>query len=85
VRFWSFNVANIDKLAIKTSSGNRRGLDRKIVKFAVQDVGPSFKVPSDSWDLPDDLAGITIVLAGAASDFVTGTAIPIDGGYSIAG
>ena len=28
---------------------------------------------------------ITIFLASAASDFVTGTAIPISGGYSIAG
>ena len=36
--------------------------------------------PSDNWGLPDDFAGITIFLASAASDFVTGTAIPIDGG-----
>jgi len=57
----------------------------KLRIFAVQDVRPSFKVPSDNWGLPDDFAGITIFLASAASDFVTGTAIPIDGGYSIAG
>jgi NAD(P)-dependent dehydrogenase (short-subunit alcohol dehydrogenase family) len=29
-----------------------------------------------NWGLPDDFAGITIFLASAASDFVTGTAIP---------
>jgi hypothetical protein len=33
-------------------------------------------VPSDNWELPDDFAGITIFLAIAASDFITGTAIP---------
>jgi len=37
------------------------------------------------WGQPEDMAGIAVFLAGAASDFVTGTAIPVDGGYSIAG
>jgi hypothetical protein len=41
------------------------------------------RTPAKRWGSPDDFAGITIVLASAASDFVTGTAIPIDGGYSI--
>ena len=31
----------------------------------------------------DDLAGTAIFLASSASDFVTGTFIPVDGGYSI--
>ena len=35
--------------------------------------------------LPDDLAGIAVFLCSAASDFVTGTAIPVDGGYAING
>src|SRR5256884_3080384 len=32
-----------------------------------------------------DFAGIAVFLASSASDFVTGTAIPVDGGYSIQG
>jgi len=32
----------------------------------------------------EDFAGIAVFLASAASDYVTGTAIPVDGGYSIA-
>ena len=36
------------------------------------------------WGQPEDLAGIAVFLASAASDFITGTAIPVDGGYSIA-
>ncbi len=35
------------------------------------------------WGQPQDLAGIAVFLASGASDFVTGTAIPVDGGYSI--
>jgi len=36
------------------------------------------------WGQPQDLAGIAVFLASAGSDFITGTAIPVDGGYSIA-
>jgi 2-dehydro-3-deoxy-D-gluconate 5-dehydrogenase len=40
------------------------------------------RTPAGRWGLPDDLAGIAVFLASAASDFITGTAIPVDGGYS---
>jgi len=35
--------------------------------------------------VPDDLGGIAVFLSGEGSNFVTGTAIPVDGGYSING
>ncbi|HZY18698.1 MAG TPA: glucose 1-dehydrogenase [Ramlibacter sp.] len=41
------------------------------------------RTPAGRWGAPDDLAGIAVFLASPASDFVTGTAIPVDGGYSI--
>ncbi len=40
------------------------------------------RTPAGRWGVPEDLAGIAVFLAGRASDFVTGTAIPVDGGYS---
>ena len=42
------------------------------------------RTPAGRWGQPRDLSGIAVFLASAASDFVTGTAIPVDGGYSIA-
>jgi 2-dehydro-3-deoxy-D-gluconate 5-dehydrogenase len=42
------------------------------------------RTPTDRWGEPRDLSGIAAFLASKASDFVTGTAIPVDGGYSIA-
>ncbi|MDI3471335.1 MAG: Oxidoreductase, short-chain dehydrogenase/reductase family [Pseudolabrys sp.] len=41
------------------------------------------RTPAGRWGSPDDFAGIAVFLASQASDFVTGAAIPVDGGYSI--
>ena len=38
--------------------------------------------PAGRWGRTDDFAGIAVFLASAASDFLTGTAIPLDGGYA---
>ncbi len=43
------------------------------------------RTPAGDWGQPDDFAGIAVFLAAPASDFVTGTAIPVDGGYSVQG
>jgi 2-deoxy-D-gluconate 3-dehydrogenase len=41
------------------------------------------RTPSGRWGVPADLAGIAVFLASRASDFITGAAIPVDGGYSV--
>jgi 2-deoxy-D-gluconate 3-dehydrogenase len=43
------------------------------------------RTPAGRWGEPGDFGGIAVFLASAASDFVTGTAIPVDGGYSVQG
>ena len=43
------------------------------------------RTPAGRWGEPKDLAGIAVFLCSAASNFVTGTAIPVDGGYSVQG
>lgn len=65
-------------------------IDTELTRKARQDVdGLHVRVlsrtPADRWGAPDDFAGIAVFLASPASDFVTGTAIPVDGGYSILG
>jgi 2-dehydro-3-deoxy-D-gluconate 5-dehydrogenase len=39
------------------------------------------RIPAARWGRPDDLAGATVFLASAASDYVSGTVIPVDGGW----
>jgi 2-dehydro-3-deoxy-D-gluconate 5-dehydrogenase len=41
------------------------------------------RTPVGRWGRPSDMGGVAAFLASAASDFVTGAAIPVDGGYSI--
>ena len=43
------------------------------------------RTPAGRWGEPADLAGIAVFLASRASDFITGTAIPVDGGFSVQG
>jgi len=41
------------------------------------------RTPQGRWGKPEDFEGITVFLSSAASDFVNGAAITVDGGYSI--
>lgn len=41
------------------------------------------RTPAGRWGQPVDLGGTAVFFASSASDFVTGTAVPVDGGYSV--
>lgn len=43
------------------------------------------RTPAGRWGDPADFGGIAVFLSSHASDFITGTAIPVDGGYSVMG
>lgn len=39
------------------------------------------RIPAGRWGKPDDLAGAAVFLASAASDYVHGIVLPVDGGW----
>ena len=41
------------------------------------------RTPAARWGRPEDFEGLAAFFAGPASDFVTGAALPVDGGFSI--
>jgi 2-deoxy-D-gluconate 3-dehydrogenase len=41
------------------------------------------RTPSGRWGEPEDIAGAAVFLSSPASDFITGIALPVDGGYSV--
>jgi len=40
------------------------------------------RTPAGRWGKPDDLAGVAVFLCSAASDFITGATLAVDGGFS---
>jgi 2-deoxy-D-gluconate 3-dehydrogenase len=65
----------IDTDLTKTARQQVQGLHERVVA----------RTPAGRWGNPDDFSGIAAFLASSASDFITGTAIPVDGGYSVQG
>jgi 2-dehydro-3-deoxy-D-gluconate 5-dehydrogenase len=43
------------------------------------------RTPAGRWGTPQDLAGIAVFLSSSASNFVTGSAMPVDGGWGVQG
>ena len=43
------------------------------------------RTPAGRWGEPDDMAGAAVFLSSRAADFITGTTLAIDGGYSARG
>jgi 2-deoxy-D-gluconate 3-dehydrogenase len=65
-------------------------IDTALTRKARQDIAGLHdrvlaRTPAGRWGEPGDLAGVAVFLSSKASDFVTGTAIPVDGGYSSQG
>jgi 2-deoxy-D-gluconate 3-dehydrogenase len=65
----------IDTALTRTARRDVAGLEERV----------RARTPAGRWGVPEDLAGIAVFLASRASDFVTGAAIPVDGGYSVQG
>ncbi len=40
------------------------------------------RIPAGKWGCPEDLAGLAVFLSSDAASYITGAAIPVDGGYS---
>ncbi|MCX8133642.1 MAG: glucose 1-dehydrogenase [Roseococcus sp.] len=65
----------IDTDLTRKARADMPGLEQKVVERA----------PAGRWGSPADFEGIAAFLASDAAAYVTGTAIPVDGGYSISG
>jgi len=65
-------------------------IDTDLTKRAREQIGGLHdrvlaRTPASRWGVSADFAGIAVFLASRPSEFVTGTAIPVDGGFSIMG
>jgi 2-deoxy-D-gluconate 3-dehydrogenase len=65
----------IDTALTRQARRDLAGLEERVVA----------RTPAGRWGDPDDFAGIAAYLASSSSNFVTGAAITVDGGYSVQG
>jgi 2-deoxy-D-gluconate 3-dehydrogenase len=63
----------IDSALTRRARREIAGLEERVVA----------RTPAGRWGDPEDFAGIAVFLASPASDFITGAAITVDGGYSV--
>ena len=75
---WASKGSNINALApgymdtdMNTALIHDEGRNREITA----------RIPAHRWGTPDDMKGPTLFLASAASDYLDGAVIPVDGGY----
>ncbi|MBL6631145.1 MAG: SDR family oxidoreductase, partial [Candidatus Nanopelagicales bacterium] len=60
-------------------------IDTDLTRPAINDpeIGPAFlsRIPAGRWGEPRDVAGAALFLASHHSDYITGTIVPVDGGW----
>ena len=60
-------------------------IDTDLTRPAINDpeIGPAFlaRIPAGRWGEPQDVAGAALFLASHHSDYITGTIVPVDGGW----
>ncbi len=75
---WAPYHINVNAIApgwIKTN------LSAPLRKDPERDASVKARIPMGDWGDPSDFKGVVVLLASAASDYITGVVIPVDGGY----
>lgn len=77
---WAADGIRVNAVApgfIVTEQSARARQDPSFVK------GVEARTPMARWGAPEDIAGAVLFLASPAAAFMTGTCLPVDGGYSV--
>lgn len=56
-------------------------MNTKLIEDTSRNAEILSRIPAKRWGTPEDMAGTAVFLASAASDYLNGAIIPVDGGY----
>jgi 2-deoxy-D-gluconate 3-dehydrogenase len=75
---WATKGINVN--AIAPGYMNTR-LNAALINNPVRNAEALSRIPQKRWGTGKDMKGLAVFLASAASDYITGVVIPVDGGY----
>ncbi|MBK8182469.1 MAG: 2-dehydro-3-deoxy-D-gluconate 5-dehydrogenase KduD [Candidatus Competibacteraceae bacterium] len=75
---WAAHRINVNAIAPGYMVTNNTATLRDDAKRSAEILG---RIPANRWGTPDDLAGPVVFLASAASDYVNGYTLAVDGGW----
>ena len=75
---WARDGINVNAIAPGYMS---TAMNTKLLEDETRNAEITNRIPARRWGTPDDLKGIAVFLASAASDYISGAIIPVDGGY----
>lgn len=75
---WASKGININALAPGFMATE---MNTALLNNEVRNTEISMRIPAKRWGTPDDMKGPVLFLASAASDYLNGAVIPVDGGY----
>lgn len=75
---WASKNINVNAIAPGYIATNNTAALRADEKRNAEILG---RIPAGRWGAPDDLAGAAVFLASAASDYIHGTTLAVDGGW----
>lgn len=77
---WMAKGVNVNAIApgYMLTDMNEKILEDQVRKKEITD-----RIPAKRWGSPEDMKGTALFLASAASDYLSGAIIPVDGGYLV--
>lgn len=75
---WAYRGVNVNAIAPGYMATE---MNTAIINNEERNKQITARIPAKRWGTPDDVKGVVLFLSSAASDYINGAVIPVDGGY----
>lgn len=75
---WASKGVNVNAIAPGYMATD---MNKKLIEDQNRNEKILSRIPAGRWGTPEDVGGVAVFLSSAASDYISGAVIPVDGGY----